>query len=198
MLAHPVKQILSIDIALRGGAFQPAQGFLFILRDLPTLQVQLAEGVLGIRIALFRRLPKPSDSGIRILLDALPVQAEFSEPVHRMIVTSIGGNLQLTEFCLCDSGGLLRHVIFKGEDAEADVFGLSDHHVLDRTKLLLLGEWKMLAGLVLIVRFQLVPQLVLYVVVGSYLRLLCQLIHDTVHDSFNLFWQKPILLLTFD
>lgn len=64
LLVHPVNQILCIDIALRGGGFQPAQGFSLILRDLPTLQITLAESVLGVGIPLLRSLLEPCEAGV--------------------------------------------------------------------------------------------------------------------------------------
>ena len=64
----------------------------FILQNLPALQVQLTKSVLRIGVALLRRLSEPRDGGRRIFFYMISGKTQFPKAVHGAGV-SAGGKL---------------------------------------------------------------------------------------------------------
>ena len=85
---HVVQEILGILIALFRRQREPVDSGIFVLEDILSQEVQLAEGILGILVSLFCRGSKLADGLLNISGDSLALEQELAQLILGELISS--------------------------------------------------------------------------------------------------------------
>ncbi|MPN39417.1 hypothetical protein SDC9_186945 [bioreactor metagenome] len=85
-----VEEKLSVDVALRCRYGKPADGGILVLGDILSHQIQLAEGVLRMLIALFSGSRQKLQSHLNVLWRILAHEIKLAQSILRKLVSLTG------------------------------------------------------------------------------------------------------------